>query len=59
MFHNGVLVQHALELIGPTTNKVRTPYSAHPPKLPIALQDHSHPVRFRNVWLRELPEEKP
>jgi hypothetical protein len=54
VFHNGVLVQHAMELIGPTTNKVRTPYSAHPEKLPIGLQDHNHPVRFRNVWVREL-----
>ena len=54
VFHNGVLVQHAMELIGPTTNRVRTPYSAHPEKLPISLQDHNHPVRFRNVWVREL-----
>src|SRR3712207_6935507 len=23
---------------------------------PIALQDHDHPVRYRNIWLRELPE---
>jgi hypothetical protein len=23
-------------------------------KLPLALQDHNHPVRYRNVWLREL-----
>ncbi len=54
VFHNGVLVQHAMEFIGPATNKVRTPYSAHPEKLPIGLQDHNHPVRFRNVWVREL-----
>ena len=54
VFHNGVLVQHATEFIGPATNKVRTPYTAHPEKLPIGLQDHNHPVRFRNVWLREL-----
>jgi len=54
VFHNGVLVQHARELIGPTTNKVRTPYSAHPEALPISLQDHGNPMRFRNVWLREL-----
>jgi hypothetical protein len=54
VFLNGVLVQHAMELIGPTTNKVRKPYEAHPEKLPISLQDHGHPVRFRNVWVREL-----
>jgi hypothetical protein len=59
VFHNGVLVQHAMELIGLTTNKVRTPYSAHPEKLPISLQDHNHPVRFRNVWIRELQPRQP
>ena len=59
VFHNGVLVQHAMEFIGPSTNRVRTPYSAHPEKLPIGLQDHDHPVRFRNVWLRELQPRQP
>jgi len=59
VFHNGVLVQHAMEFIGPATNKVRTPYSAHPEKLPIGLQDHNHPVRFRNVWVREIPPRQP
>jgi hypothetical protein len=54
VFHNGMLVQHARELIGPTTNKVRTPYSAHPEALPMSLQDHGNPIRFRNVWVREL-----
>jgi hypothetical protein len=54
VFHNGVVVQDAMEYIGPATNKVRTPYSAHPEKLPIGLQDHGHKLRFRNVWLREL-----
>ncbi len=48
-----------MEFIGPATNKVRTPYSAHPEKLPIGLQDHNHPVRFRNVWVRELQPRQP
>jgi hypothetical protein len=26
----------------------------HEDRTPIALQDHDHPVRFRNVWLRHL-----
>ena len=25
-----------------------------PDKLPLALQDHNHPVRYRNIWIRNL-----
>jgi hypothetical protein len=32
----------------------RAPYKAHPEKLPIALQDHGNPVRYRNLWVRPL-----
>ena len=55
VFLNGVLVQNAAELTGPTAHKARPPYAVHPEKLPLSLQDHAHPVRFRNVWVRELP----
>ena len=51
---NGVLVQDAIELVGPTSNAQRKPYAAHPDRLPLSLQDHGHPVRFRNIWVREL-----
>jgi hypothetical protein len=54
VFLNGVLVQDNVELTGPTAHKTRPPYTAHPEKLPIGLQDHGHPVRYRNIWLREL-----
>ena len=54
VFHNGVVVQHATVFTGPTTHKARPPYVAHPDKLPLSLQDHNHPVRYRNVWIREL-----
>jgi hypothetical protein len=53
-FHNGVLIQHDVELTGPTGWLQRAPYSPHPEKLPIALQDHGNPVRFRNIWVRPL-----
>jgi hypothetical protein len=57
---NGVVVQDAAELVGPTAHKARPPYSAHPEKGPILLQDHGQPVRFRNIWVRPLVEqEKP
>lgn len=56
VFHNGVLVQDNTELFGPTTHVVRTPYTAHADKLPLLLQDHGERVRYRNIWVRELPE---
>ena len=54
IFHNGVLVQNNVELTGPVPWIGRPPYKAHPERLPIALQDHGNPVRYRNVWVREL-----
>ena len=54
VFHNGVLVQDNVELTGPTAHAARPPYSPHAEKLPLALQDHGNPVRFRNIWIREL-----
>ena len=54
VFHNGILVQDDVPLLGPTSNQRRDPYVAHPDRLPIRLQDHGDPVRFRNIWVREL-----
>ena len=54
--HNGIVVQSYVPLTGPTAHKARPPYKAHADKLPISLQDHSHPVRFRNIWIREIAE---
>jgi 3-keto-disaccharide hydrolase len=57
VLHNGVLVQDNRELSGPTAHKARPPYAAHPEKLPLKLQDHGDPVRYRNIWIRELGDE--
>src|SRR5258708_4117915 len=54
VLHNGVLVQDDVELSGPTAHGERPPYKAQPEKLPLALQDHGNPVRYRNIWIREL-----
>jgi hypothetical protein len=56
VLHNGVLVQDNVELSGPTGHHVRPPYKPTPDKLPLSLQDHGNPVRFRNIWIRELGE---
>ena len=54
VLHNGVLVQDDVEPTGPTEHGQRPPYKAGPEKLPLALQDHGDPVRYRNIWIREL-----
>ncbi len=56
VLHNGVLVQDHVTLTGPTEHMKRLPYHATPEKLPLMLQDHNHPVRYRNLWIRELGE---
>ena len=54
VYHNGILFQDNVELTGSTANKKRPPYERHADKLPLSLQDHSNPVRYRNIWIREL-----
>lgn len=53
VFHNGVLVQNNAVLKGATTYIGAPSYLPHG-DMPIRLQDHSHEVRFRNIWLRRL-----
>lgn len=54
VLHNGVLVQNHFELLGSTFYHQPPVYEAHPEKGPLHLQFHGNPVRFRNIWIREL-----
>lgn len=57
VFHNGILVQNNEPPFGRTSWLEWEPYEGHgDARGPIALQDHDHPVKYRNIWLRELPE---
>ena len=53
---NGVLVQDNFELPGIPHYKGTQPYNAHADALPLTLQDHGNPVRFRNIWVVPLKD---
>jgi hypothetical protein len=54
VFYNGVLVHNHQEIIGATVYRAVATYSPHGTEEPLLLQDHGHPVRFRNVWIRRI-----
>jgi hypothetical protein len=51
---NGVVVQDHTELLGATLHKKVAFYEPHDAQLPLKLQDHLNPVRFRNIWIQPL-----
>ena len=54
VLHNGILVQNARPFWGPTQHRRIDPYAPSNARGPIRLQDHQNPVRYRNIWVREL-----
>ena len=54
VIHNGVVVHAARAFWGPTAHRKIDPYVPSTARGPIRLQDHGNPVRYRNIWLREL-----
>ena len=56
LLHNGVVVHNNLDIEGTTSHKKKAAYTPHD-RGHIRLQDHGNPIRFRNIWIRELPEQ--
>jgi hypothetical protein len=56
VLHNGVVVHNATAFWGPTRHRSVLPYTPEMTKGPLALQDHGNPVRYRNIWIRELKD---
>lgn len=56
VFHNGVAVHNHAELLGNSNHRALPNYQPHPPRGPLILQEHGHPVRYRNIWYRELKD---
>lgn len=56
VLHNGVVVHNHTALLGPMVYRALAHYTPHGEKGPLSLQDHGNPVRFRNIWIRELKD---
>lgn len=54
VYHNGVKIHDNVELPGDRSTTA-APVGPGPGRGPVYLQDHGNPVRYRNIWVVELP----
>jgi hypothetical protein len=56
VYCNGVIVQDHTQIEGGTGHKSRSKPRPFPDAGPLKLQDHGNPVRYKNIWIRPLPD---
>jgi len=54
LFFNGLVVHNRAELLGATAVLPLAVYKPHAAELPLTLQGHAGPARYRNIWIRRL-----
>ena len=54
VIHNGVLLHNRKESMGPMIYRQVAHYAPQPAEDSLMLQNHSQPVRYRNIWIRRL-----
>ncbi len=59
VIHNGVLLQNSYPIRGSTNWHKPPAYDRHKDAESISLQFHGNPVRFRNMWVREIETIEP
>jgi len=54
VLQNGVVIHNHTALLGETGHRTLPPYVDRGLRAPIRLQEHGEPIRYRNIWVREL-----
>ena len=54
VIHNGVVIHNHQEFLGAMAWRKLAKYTPHDAELPLTLQYHGNPIRYRNIWVRKI-----
>jgi len=59
VIQNGLLIHYKQPILGPTGHRTLSKYDKELPATgPLELQAQADPVRYRNIWIRNIQEEE-